>query len=178
MIVAVLSGEGALSRSNPDVGQSESWPDRGPGTADEARGRRWSAGRRSAFAERARAALQLGRARWVGNPASKGCVAHTPGASRRSTPSRLSRGTWQTSDALRRENAQAWLFEIWIGRNEAHGRATFTAVIARLDRATQYLGLVVIHTNGGDYWFPASAGMTILPGCNVLQSRAMISRSP
>jgi hypothetical protein len=39
-------------------------------------------------------------------------------------------------------------------------RATFTAVIARLDRATQYSGLAVIHANGGVYWFPAFAGMT------------------
>src|SRR3954451_10855068 len=37
-------------------------------------------------------------------------LAH-PGASRRSTPSRLARD-WQTSDALRRENERAWLFEI------------------------------------------------------------------
>ena len=41
-------------------------------------------------------------------------------------------------------------------------RATLTAVIARLDRATQYSGLPKIHTNGGDYWFPAFAGMTNL----------------
>jgi hypothetical protein len=33
-------------------------------------------------------------------------------------------------------------------------------VIARLDRATQYSGLPESHTNGGDYWFPAFAGMT------------------
>jgi hypothetical protein len=37
-------------------------------------------------------------------------LAH-PGASRRSIPSRGSRGILQTSDALRRENAEAWLFE-------------------------------------------------------------------
>jgi hypothetical protein len=44
--------------------------------------------------------------------------------------------------ARRRGNERAWLFEILIGRNEAHERATFTAVIARLDRATQYSGLL------------------------------------
>jgi hypothetical protein len=45
---------------------------------------------------------------------------------------------------------------------EAHERATLTTVIARLDRATQYSGLPEIHTDGGDYWFPAFAGMTNL----------------
>src|SRR4051812_9452817 len=35
-----------------------------------------------------------------------------PGASRRSIPSRDSRGILQTSDALRRENERAWLFEM------------------------------------------------------------------
>jgi hypothetical protein len=38
----------------------------------------------------------------------------------------------QTSDALLRENEKAWLFELWIKCREAHQRATFTAVIARL----------------------------------------------
>jgi hypothetical protein len=41
---------------------------------------------------------------------------------------------------------------------EAHARATFTAVIARLDRATQYSGPSESHASGGDYWFPAFAG--------------------
>src|SRR3954471_17628331 len=40
-------------------------------------------------------------------PASKG-ARWSPGASRRSTPSRSSRGTRQTSDASRRENAKVW----------------------------------------------------------------------
>jgi hypothetical protein len=50
--------------------------------------------------------------------------------------------------------------KLWIKNSEAHQRAAITAVIARLDRATQYSGLAVIHTNGGVYWFPAFAGMT------------------
>src|SRR3954463_6048491 len=41
------------------------------------------------------------------NPASRGATSLHPGASRRSTPSRGSRGKWQTSDAWRRENAKA-----------------------------------------------------------------------
>jgi hypothetical protein len=43
-------------------------------------------------------------------------------------------------------------------------RAAFTIVIARLDRATQYSGPTESHTTGGDYWFPAFAGMTIRVG--------------
>src|SRR5438270_10157187 len=67
------------------------------------------------------AAPSLGRARCLAarggyvNPASKG--AHwCPGASHRSTPSLRFARDWQTSDALRRENAKAWLFEIRIGK--------------------------------------------------------------
>jgi hypothetical protein len=44
------------------------------------------------------------------NPASKGARWY-PGASHRSIPSLGFARDWQTSDALRRENAQAWLFE-------------------------------------------------------------------
>src|SRR4051812_37710249 len=44
------------------------------------------------------------------NPASKG-TRWCPGASRRSTPSLGFARDWQTSDALRRENARPWLFE-------------------------------------------------------------------
>jgi hypothetical protein len=44
----------------------------------------------------------------------KGAPLAHPGASRRSTRRRGSpaRNYWQSSDALRRENAAAWLFEI------------------------------------------------------------------
>src|SRR3954454_544018 len=34
IIALVLFDEGPLSRSDPSSGQSESWPDRGPGTVD------------------------------------------------------------------------------------------------------------------------------------------------
>ena len=58
-----------------------------------------------------RAALQLGRARRAGNPASKDASQ----ASWRLPPlhplARFARD-WQSSDALRRENAEGWLFEI------------------------------------------------------------------
>src|ERR1700710_609881 len=91
------------------------------------------------------AAPSLGRARCLAarggsiNPASKGASQ----ASWRLPPlhplARFARD-WQTSDALRRENAEVWLFEIRIG-SRVRERATLTAVIARLDRATQYSGL-------------------------------------
>src|ERR1051325_7639994 len=51
------------------------------------------------------------------------------------------------------------------------GRATLTAVIARLDRATRYSGLAVIHANAGVYWVPAFAGMTNL--CAATARRTM-----
>src|ERR1051326_4037769 len=47
------------------------------------------------------------------------------GASRRSIALAMVRGTWQTSDALRRENAEAWLFEI-VDRKPKRG-AFFTS---------------------------------------------------
>ena len=84
------------------------------------------------------------------------------GASRRSIALARFARDWQSSDALRRENVEAWLFEIVDEKNEAHERATFTSVIARLNRATQYSAAPECHTNGGIYWFPAFAGMTIL----------------
>jgi hypothetical protein len=55
-----------------------------------------------------------------------------PGASRRSIPSRGSRGILQTSDALRRENAEAWVFEIFESEFEAR-RRNILRVIRGLD---------------------------------------------
>src|SRR3954447_4950857 len=106
----VLFDEGPLSRSDPFSGQSESWPDRGPGTVDRlvAKVERREALRPTSLGARGwryqlREAKRLLRLRGVP-------LAH-PGASRRSTPSRGSRGILQTSDALRRENTEVWLFE-------------------------------------------------------------------
>jgi hypothetical protein len=50
------------------------------------------------------------RARWVRYSRLKG-ARWCPGASRRSIPSLGFARDWQTSDASRRENAEAWLFE-------------------------------------------------------------------
>ena len=82
-----------------------------PGSVDETGDRRWGAGRRSALRHWARA-VQGCRARWVGNPASKGATSLRPGASRRSIALAHFARDWQTSDASRRENAEGWLFEI------------------------------------------------------------------
>src|SRR5947209_19048912 len=89
----VLFDEGPLSRSDPSLGQSESWPDRGPGSVDEAGDDGGAPGGAAPYViGRARLALSAARGGYV-IPASKGCVAHTPGASRRSTPLARSRGT-------------------------------------------------------------------------------------
>src|ERR1041385_4821758 len=91
-MTAVLSGEGPLSRSDPSSGHSESWPDRGPPERPMVA---------EGGAPGGAAPYVTGRARLKGaarggfvNPASKGCVAHTPGASRRSIAlAHFSRGT-------------------------------------------------------------------------------------
>jgi hypothetical protein len=101
----VLSDEGALSRGDPEVGQSESWPDRGAPDRSMAWWpvERWEA-LRLAFA---RGALP----REVGSPPASrvpiGALA-PPTA----PPPRAVREGLQTSDALRRENVEVWLFEI------------------------------------------------------------------
>src|SRR5882757_8698527 len=102
----VLSSEGPLSRSDPSSGQSESWPDRG---APERSMAWWPVGRWEALrlALGARGALP----REVGTLIPpQGC----PLVPWRLPPlHRLARFArdWQTSDALRRENAEAWPFE-------------------------------------------------------------------
>jgi hypothetical protein len=99
-ILLVLSDEGPLSRGDPSADRARAgrtgaprngrpawWPGGAPGGAAPALGARGCLAARGGYV----------------NPASKG-TRWCPGASRRSIPSRGSRG-WQTSDALRRENA-------------------------------------------------------------------------
>src|SRR4051812_20618315 len=107
-IFRVLFEEGPLSRSDPAVGQSESWPDRGAPDRSTA----WLVERREALRPTSLGARGSPcRARWVRYSRLKG-ARWCPGASRRSTPPCAGRARdWQTSDALRRENAEAWLFE-------------------------------------------------------------------
>jgi hypothetical protein len=56
MLAPVLSSEGALSRSDPELGQSESWPDRGAPERSTGWWPRWSAGRRCVLRHWARVA--------------------------------------------------------------------------------------------------------------------------
>src|SRR4051794_7169558 len=56
--------------------------------------------------------------------------------------------------------------------------APLTGVIARLDRATQYSGLAVIHANAGDYWVPAFAGMTNLCAATTRPSYSQADMGP
>src|SRR3954469_10116639 len=103
----VLSDQGPLSRSDPLSGRSESWPDRGAPERSTPGGNGGALGG---------AAPSLGRARCLAarggyvNPASRG-ARWCPGASHRSISSLGFARDWQTSDAVRRENAEAWLFE-------------------------------------------------------------------
>src|SRR4051812_43459841 len=107
----VLSWEGSLSRGDPDIGQSESWPGRG---APERPMRLVAKGGAPGGA----APYVTGRARsrctargGSVNPASKGA---SQALWRLPPLHRLARfaRNWQTSDALRRENAEGWLFEM------------------------------------------------------------------
>src|SRR5919206_1682 len=109
MIAAVLSGEGALSRSDP--------------SADRARAGRTGAprnGRRGWLAEGGApggaAPSVNGRARSHSaarggsvNPASKGASQASWRLPPLHRPRALSARDWQTSDASRRENTEAWL---------------------------------------------------------------------
>ena len=103
----VLSDEGPLSRSDPFIRQSESWPDRG---APERSTARWLVERWEALRLALGARGSPCRARWVHHP-PQGC----PLVPWRLPPlhplARFARD-WQTSDALRRENAEGWLFDI------------------------------------------------------------------
>src|SRR3954464_4006536 len=107
----VLFDQGALSRSDPRR-QSESWPDRG---APE---RSMPGGNGGALGG---AAPSLGRAgftlpREVGTllPPPRVPIGALAPPTAPSPRERFRGGPWQTSDALRRENASGWLFEIRI----------------------------------------------------------------
>src|SRR5437870_1933785 len=91
-------------------GQSESWPARGP----PERPTRLVAKVERREAQRPRplgARDPVCRAGWEGNPASKGASQALWRLPPLHRPRALSARDRQTSDALRRENAKAWLFE-------------------------------------------------------------------
>src|SRR3954462_10600045 len=107
----VLSDEGALSRSDSEIGQSASWPAPGrPGTVDGlvAKVERREVPRPTLLGARGWR-YQLREAR---RSSSQGC----PLVPWRLPPlhllARVFARDWQTSDALRRENAEVWLFEM------------------------------------------------------------------
>src|SRR4051794_33119158 len=104
----VLSGEGSLSRSDSfqRTERELAGPGR-PGTVDGL----------VAGGALGGAAPCLGRARFtlpreVGSPPASRVPIGALAPPTAPHPRLGSRGKWQTSDALRRENAEAWLFEI------------------------------------------------------------------
>ena len=107
-ILLILFDERPLSRSDPSADRARAGRTGAPRNGRQADGQveRWEAQR-----------LALGapgspcRARWAHHPPPRVLRKH-PGASHRSIPSRGFARDWQTSDALRRENIEAWLFEI------------------------------------------------------------------
>src|SRR3954463_7230804 len=109
---------GPLSRSDPSTTERKLAGPGRPGTADGlvAKVERREVPRPTSLGARGHLAARGGDV----NPASRGATSLHPGASRRSIPSPGSRGILQTSDALRRENAEVWLFES-VDRNLKRG---------------------------------------------------------
>src|SRR3954466_5940901 len=91
---------------------------------------RWSAGRRGALRHWARA---VALPREVGTLIPpQGVLRHcTPAPPAAPSPSRCSRGILQTSDALRRENAEVWLFEILDQQSRVPGAMQRAALAKR-----------------------------------------------
>jgi hypothetical protein len=104
----VLFDEGALSRSAPSADRARAGRTGAPRSGRQAGGQGGAPGGAAPYVT-GRARCLAARGGYV-NPASRG-ARWCPGASRRSTPSLGFARDWQTSDALRRENAEAWLFE-------------------------------------------------------------------
>ena len=126
----VLSNEGALSRGDPSADRAKAGRTGAPRNGRWPGGR-WSAGRRCALPW-ARARLPC-RARWV-HRLPQGC----PLVPWRLPPlhplARFARD-WQTSDALRRENVEAWLFES-TKAELSKDAATYSASYAGLTRVS------------------------------------------
>jgi len=69
-------------------------------------------------------------------------------------PARISRWFWPCFHPDRERGSISW--------SEGSGSlAPLTSVVARLDRANQYSS-AEIFADGGDYWIPAFAGMTLV----------------
>src|SRR6185295_18230645 len=104
ILKTVLSDEGSLSRGDPLGGQSESWPDRGAPGWSTGWWPRWSAGRRRALRHWARAVALPREAGTLILPPRVPAGALAPPAA--PSPRAGRARDWQTSDALRRENAE------------------------------------------------------------------------
>ena len=108
----VLFDEGPLSRSDPSLGQSESWPDRGPGSVDEAGDDGGAPGGAAPYViGRARLASSAARGGYV-NPASKGASQALWRLPPLHRPRNVARATGKARTLLRREDEEAWLFEM------------------------------------------------------------------
>ena len=131
----VLSNEGSLSRSDPSSGQSESWPDRGAPERSTAWWlvERWEALR---LALGARGALPREVGTLIPPP---GVPAGAPAPPAAPPPRSEFARDWQTSDALRRENAEVWLFETMKSEFEAR-RFLNLAPLFRGERSARSAG--------------------------------------
>jgi hypothetical protein len=122
----VLSNKGSLSRSDPLSGQSESWPDRGVPERSTAWWlvERWEALRLALGAHGALPCEVGTLIPPLGVPI--GALAPPTAPSPRAGSAR----DWQTSDALRRENVEVWLFEIVDQKIEARRLSNLAPLFA------------------------------------------------
>src|SRR3954453_8903002 len=102
----VLSWEGSLSRGDPDIGQSESWPGRGPPERPTRLVAKGGAPGGAAPYVTGRARSRCTARGGYVIPASKGCLTQHPWRLPPLHRPRGLRGDRQSSDALRRENAK------------------------------------------------------------------------
>jgi hypothetical protein len=91
--------------------RSESWPDRGPPDRPMELVAKGGAPGGAAPYVTGRARSLAARGGYV-NPASKGCLTQHPWRLPPLHPLARFARDWQTSDAVRRENVEVWLFEI------------------------------------------------------------------
>src|SRR6185295_20021144 len=94
-----------------------------PGSADEAGGRRWSAGRRSALRHWARAACTLAARGGSVNPASKGASQALWRLPPLHRPRALCEGLANLGRIAPRECGRLGCLKLWITHSEAHKRA-------------------------------------------------------
>src|SRR5882757_9799106 len=161
--VRVLSNEGPLSRSDPSADRAKAGRTGAPRNGRWPGGR-WSAGRRCALPW-ARAVPC--RARWV-HHLPQGCPLVPWRLPSLHPLARFARD-WQTSDALRRENEKAWLFETTKSEFIAKRCIIFSVVLANAGTHTpcrRCLAMPLVYllerraitTGARGYGSPACAG--------------------